>query len=89
VEALTGHPLLAAVPVAYNAAQYGAAKLMNSSALVDRLRSPTVRPGLFAPPTATNPFTPPLVGRAAMFGAPAVGNYSGLYDTDDKKKKAR
>jgi hypothetical protein len=89
VTALSGHPLLAAAPVAYNAAQYGAAKLMNSPALVDRLMSPTVRPGLFAPPTATNPFTPPLVGRAAMFGAPAAGNYSGLYGTDDKKKKAR
>jgi hypothetical protein len=89
VAALTGHPLFAAAPVAYNAAQYGAAKLMNSPGFVDRLMSPTVRPNPLALPTETNPFTPPMVGRAAMFGAPTTGVYRGLYGTDDKKKKAR
>ncbi len=87
VTALSGHPLLASAPVAYNAAHYGAAELMNSPAFVERLMSPTVRPSPFSPPTATNPFTPPVVSKATMFGAP--GNYSGLYDTDDKKKKVR
>lgn len=89
VTALSGHPLLAAAPVAYNAAQYGAAKLMNSPAFVERLMSPTVRPSPLSPPTATNPFTPPVVGKAAMFGAPAAAKYSGLYGPDDRKKKTR
>ena len=35
--ALFGHPALAAAPVAYNAAQYGVAKLMNSPSLVNWL----------------------------------------------------
>jgi hypothetical protein len=85
VTAVTGHPLLAAAPVAYNAAQYGAAKLMNSPTFVERLMSPTVRPSPFSPPTASNPFTPLSVGRATMFGAPSRG----LYDTAADKKKSR
>jgi hypothetical protein len=87
VTALSGHPLLAAAPVAYNAAQYGAAKLMNSPAFVERLMSPTIRRSPFAPPTA-NPLSPPLLGKTALVGSPAR-NYGGLYGTDDKKKKAR
>ena len=78
VTALTGHPVLAAAPFAYNAAQYGAAKLMNSPAFVERLMSPPVRP---------SPFSPAVAGASTMFGTPGAGNYSGLYG--DKKKKAR
>jgi hypothetical protein len=37
VTALSGHPLLGAAPVAYNALQYGASKLMNSPRLVNWL----------------------------------------------------
>jgi hypothetical protein len=78
VTALSGHPVLAAAPFGYNAAQYGAAKLMNSPRFVESLMRPPARPSLFSPIVA---------GGASMFGAPAVGNYSGLYD--DKKKKSR
>jgi hypothetical protein len=54
VTLLTGHPALAAAPVAYNAAQYGVAKLMNSPKVVDWLMKESAPPVREAYPTTAN-----------------------------------
>jgi len=54
---MTGHPVLAAGavagPGAYNAAQYGVARMMNSPRFVDWLMTPRQRPNPFSAPEAT------------------------------------